>query len=96
MSSRHTYRPEEIRAGQTFFVSYIDFVRGPLPVPVVIEYLATSRRGYWPAECEVYPYRLRPELIKRLGADCTLYRTRRSAARALKPFLAFLQRPRSH
>lgn len=95
MPSRHAYRPGEIRAGQTFFISFIDYSRGPLPVPVVAAHLATSRRGYWPAEGELYPYRLRPELIDHIAAHCTLYRTRRSATRALTPYLTDLQRNRA-
>lgn len=92
MPRRQTYRPGEIRAGQTFFLAYFDDWSGPRPVPMVAEYLATSRRGYWPAEGEMYPYRLRPELIAHIGAHCTLYRTWRAANRALTPYLLELQR----
>jgi hypothetical protein len=90
MARRQTYRPGEIRAGQTFFISFID--RMPrVPVPVVREYLATSRRGHWPVEGEIYPYRMRPELIAHIAEHCTLYRTRRAATRALAPALAGLR-----
>lgn len=92
MTRRQTYRADEIRVGQTFFISFIDYSTGPTPRPVVAEYLATSRRGYWPAGGEMYPYRLRPELIEHIGAHCTLHRTRRAANCALRPYLLEEQR----
>jgi hypothetical protein len=91
---RQAYGPGEIRAGHTVFVSYVDHT-GPLARPVVLEFLATSRRGYWPAEGEFYPYRLRPELVNHIGNQCPLYRTRRAATRAVMAEMAELQRMRS-
>ena len=85
--NRQTYSLREIRAGKTFFISYIDLVR-PIPAPVVVEFLATSRRGHWPAEGEVYPYRIRPELVEHISKHCRLYRSRRAAKRAVMAELA--------
>lgn len=79
---RRTFRAEDLRAGQTFFVAWLD-LSNPLPRQVVREYLVTSSAaGYWPAEGEWYPYRLRPELVAHIAQDCPLYRTRRDANRA--------------
>lgn len=94
MSRRQTYRPGEIRVGHTVFVSYVDWSRGPLPVPVVLEFLVTSKRGYWPKEGELYPYRLRPELVNHIGNHCPLYRTRRAATSKVMAELASLSRVR--
>lgn len=94
MSRRQTYRPGELRVGHTVFVSYVDHMQ-PLARPVVLEFLVTSKRGHWPAEGEVYPYRLRPELVNHIGNHCPLYRTRRAATRAVMAEMAELQRMRS-
>jgi DNA-directed RNA polymerase alpha subunit len=93
MSRRQTYRPDEIRAGHTVFVSYVD-VSTPQLRPVVMEFLVTSKRGYWPAEGEWYPYRLRPELLNYIGNHCPFYRTRRAASRKVMADLAMMNRER--
>ena len=80
---RRTYRPGELRVGKTFFVAWVDYWSSPTPRAVVQQYLVTSpAAGYWPAEGEWYPYRLRPELVNHIAETCPLYRTRRDAARA--------------
>lgn len=80
---RRTYRPAELRAGHTFFVGCLDLWSGPCARAVVEEFLVTSKAaGYWPAEGERYPYRLRPELVERIARHVPLYRTSRAAKRA--------------
>lgn len=82
---RRAYRPGELRVGHTIFVAYLDLWSGPVARAGVEEFLVTSQAaGYWPAEGERYPYRLRPELVERIAIDQPLYRTRQAAQRAAR------------
>lgn len=90
---RRTYRPSELRPGQTIFVAALDFSCWP-PRPLVGEHLVTSRRGRLPAVGELYPYRLRPELVAHIARTRLLFRTRRDASRWVdQEFRAFSKPP---
>lgn len=77
---RKTYWPLELRAGHTFFVGRIDMRSWP-PRAAVDAYLVTSRRERMPAEGEILPYRLNPEMLAYIGHLDPLFRKRRDAQR---------------
>ena len=78
MSKRKTYRPEEIRAGNTLFI----VTRAPGQMVNhydVAEFLVASKREPQPEPGTVHPYRMHPLIAGYASTQTDLWRTRRAA-----------------
>lgn len=78
MSKRKTYRPEEIRAGNTLFI--VTRVPGQMVNHYgVAEYLVASWREPQPEPGTAHPYRMHPLIAWYAASHTDLWKTRRAA-----------------
>lgn len=78
MSKRKTYRPEEIRAGNTLFI--VTRVPGQMVNHYgVAEYLVAGKREPQPEPGTAHPYRMHPLIAGYAASQTDLWKTRRAA-----------------